>query len=34
MYINDNLRVYEDLKEKWENSSVEEWNAGVQGKGD
>jgi len=31
-YIGENLRKYEDLKEKWANSSMEEWNAGAQGK--
>ncbi|KAF9792353.1 hypothetical protein BJ322DRAFT_1206981 [Thelephora terrestris] len=27
-YINENLKKYEELKEKWANSSVEEWKAG------
>jgi hypothetical protein len=31
-YISENLRKYEDLKEKWANSSTDEWNAGAQGK--
>lgn len=31
-YINDNLRKYEDLRGKWANSSMEEWNTGAQGK--
>lgn len=31
-YINENLRKYEELKEKWANSSMEEWNAGPRGK--
>ena len=31
-YINENLRKYEDLRAKWAGSSVEEWNAGTQGK--
>ncbi|KAF9653056.1 hypothetical protein BDM02DRAFT_3183021 [Thelephora ganbajun] len=29
-YIGENLRKYEDLKDKWANSSMEEWNAGAQ----
>lgn len=33
-YINENLGKYEDLKKKWENSSMEEWNAGAEGKSD
>ena len=31
-YISGNLRKYEDMKEKWANSTTEEWNAGAQGK--
>jgi hypothetical protein len=30
-YINENLKKSEDLKEKWANSSMEEWKAGGQG---
>jgi len=33
-YINENLGKYEDLKKKWANSSMEEWNGGAQGKSD
>jgi hypothetical protein len=31
-YIGKNLKRYEDMKEKWGNSSMEEWKAGGQGK--
>lgn len=31
-YISENLKKHEDLKEKWANSSIEEWKAGGQGK--
>lgn len=31
-YISDNLKKYEGLKEKWANSSMEEWRTGGQGK--
>ena len=31
-YINENMTKYEDLKQKWVNSSMEEWKAGGQGK--
>lgn len=30
-YINENLKKYEDVKERWANSSMEEWKAGGQG---
>ena len=30
-HVNENLMKYEDLKKKWANSSMEEWNAGAQG---
>ena len=31
-YIGENLKKYEELKEKWANSSMEEWKAGGDGK--
>jgi len=30
-YISENLKKYEDVKEKWANSSMEEWKTGGQG---
>ena len=30
-YISENMKKYEDLKEKWANSSMEDWRTGGQG---